>query len=228
MSVLGEALGPLEPTKAGLTPDGRLTTEVAQTRVLFNGVPAPLLYVSDKQINAIVPYDLNPFLVTDAEVQVEYRGVRSHAVRVPLLTARPGFFLAPEAEQDPFGLLKRALIFNEDGTVNSKRNRARRGSIITVYLTGEGAIRPSVPDGTILHDVLPQPLQRVVVEFGNEQDVEPVAADVVYAGGVSGAAAGLLQVNVRVPSQYVLIYESTWMSVRIGSERASTFVALKE
>jgi uncharacterized protein (TIGR03437 family) len=136
--------------------------------------------------------------------------------------------MAPEADQDPFSLLKRALIFNEDGTVNSKRNPARRGSIITVYLTGEGAIRPSVPDGTILHNLLPQPLQRVAVEFGDEQEVEPVGADVLYAGGVPGAAAGLLQVNVRVPSQYVLIYESTWMSVRIGSERASTVVALRK
>ena len=54
--------------------DGRLATTLAETRILFNGAPAPLLYVSDRQGSTIVPYAVagRP----SVEVQVEHRGVR--------------------------------------------------------------------------------------------------------------------------------------------------------
>lgn len=63
-------MGPSDPVSLRLTDDRRLATALAGTRILFNDVPAPLVYVSDKQSSAIVPYAVAGR--TSVDVQVEY------------------------------------------------------------------------------------------------------------------------------------------------------------
>jgi uncharacterized protein (TIGR03437 family) len=70
VTLFGSALGPAELVRLRLTDDGRVATTLADTRILFNGLPAPLLYVSDKQSSAIVPYAMSGRSTVD--VQVEY------------------------------------------------------------------------------------------------------------------------------------------------------------
>ena len=123
VTLFGSAMGPSELVRLRLTEDRRLATTLADTRILFNGVPAPLLYVSDKQSSAIVPYAVAGR--TSVDVQVEYRGVRSDPVTVPVLASRPGIFSLDSTGQG------QGAILNEDGTVNSPSNPARRGSIIS-------------------------------------------------------------------------------------------------
>jgi hypothetical protein len=53
-TVWGSGLGPDQLTPLHLT-SGRVDTTLADTQVLFNGAPAPLLMVKAGQINAIVP-----------------------------------------------------------------------------------------------------------------------------------------------------------------------------
>jgi hypothetical protein len=57
VSLYGFPLGPAEE-KSYEVSGGKLTTRLNSTRVLFDGIPAPLLYVSPAQINAIVPYEV--------------------------------------------------------------------------------------------------------------------------------------------------------------------------
>ena len=118
-------MGPSELVRLSLAEDGRLATTLAGTRILFSGVPAPLLYVSDKQSSAIVPYALTG--QSSVDVQVEYQGVRSEAVTVPVLTARPGIFGVDGSGHG------QGAILNEDGSPNSPSNPAQRGSIIMLY-----------------------------------------------------------------------------------------------
>ena len=54
---------------------GTLPTNLADTRILCNGLPPPLLYVSSKQSSAIIPYAVAGR--TSVDVQVEYQGARS-------------------------------------------------------------------------------------------------------------------------------------------------------
>jgi uncharacterized protein (TIGR03437 family) len=56
ITVFGSIIGPA--TLAGMQMDsnGRVATTLAQTSVIFDGVPAPLVYVSASQLSAIVPY----------------------------------------------------------------------------------------------------------------------------------------------------------------------------
>ena len=212
VTLFGSAMGPAELVRLRLTEDRRLATTLAETHILFDGVPAPLMYVSEKQSSAIVPYAVSGR--TSVEVQVEYKGVRSEAVTVPVLPSRPGIF-----SMDGTGEGQGAIL-NEDGSVNSPSNPARRGSIITLYGTGGGEAAPGVVDGQIVSGVPPLTSLPVSVFFdfryfgGGSK-----AGEVLYAGGVSGSVAGLLQVNVRVPANtedtgnevpFVLIIGSHW------------------
>jgi uncharacterized protein (TIGR03437 family) len=208
VTLFGSAMGSSELVSLSLTEDFRLATTLGGTRILFNGVPAPLLYVSERQSSAIVPYAVTG--QSSVDVQVEYQGVRSEAVTVPVLTSRPGIF----------GLDGQGAIFNEDGTLNSRSNPAQRGSIITLYGTGGGEAAPGVVDGQIVSGVPPRTSLPVSVFFDvddSEFGVQSKAGEVLYAGGVSGSVAGLLQLNVRVPANAVDTGNAVPFALTIGS-----------
>jgi uncharacterized protein (TIGR03437 family) len=192
VTLFGSAMGPSELVRLRLTEDRRLATTLADTRILFNGVPAPLLYVSDKQGSAIVPSAVAGR--TSVDVQVEYRGVRSDPVAAPVLASRPGIFSLDSTGQG------QGAILNEDGTVNSPSNPAGKGSIITIFGTGGGEGAPSVVDGEIVSGVVPRASLPVSVFFARGLYEEWAQGEVLYAGGSPGSVAGLLQVNVRVPA----------------------------
>ena len=65
---------------------------VAQTRVLFDGISAPIIYASSGQTAVVVPYEVAGHAAT--EVVVEYQGVQSSQVSVPVAAAAPGLFTA--------------------------------------------------------------------------------------------------------------------------------------
>jgi uncharacterized protein (TIGR03437 family) len=191
VTLFGSGIGPTELATLRLTGDRRLATTLAETRVLFDGVPAPLVHVSEKQSTAIVPYAVSGR--TSVEVQAEYKGVRSEALTVPVLASRPGIFSV-----DGSGL-GQAAILNEDGSLNSPSNPAVRGSIVSIFGTGGGEAAPGMLDGQIVSGVLTRTSLPVSVFFARGDYEEWGQGEVLYAGGSSGSVAGLLQVNVRVP-----------------------------
>jgi uncharacterized protein (TIGR03437 family) len=184
----GTNIGPKELVKLRLNPAGRLETLLERTIVLFDGVPAPLIYVSETQTSAIVPYWLAGRFST--RLQVEYQGVRSAAVDFHVTETAPGIFTQNSSGS---GL---GAILNQNGTVNSSSNPERKGSIIQIFATGEGVVSPVPADGSLtpLTQPFPQPLQHVSVTIGGRP------AEVDYRGAAPGAVAGLFQVNARIPN----------------------------
>lgn len=85
-------LGPPRLTPLSLTEERRVATMLADTRIFFSGVPAPLIYVSDKQSSAIVPSTV--VAQHFVEVQVQYQGVLSNVVTAPVVPSHPGIFTA--------------------------------------------------------------------------------------------------------------------------------------
>ncbi len=84
---------------------------------------------------------------------------------------------------------------NPDGSVNSASNPVAVGSYISVYATGEGQTNPAGTNGKPGDTPAPQPVaQPVTATIGG------LDATVLYAGGVPGLVAGLLQVNVQIPT----------------------------
>ncbi|MDE3164624.1 MAG: hypothetical protein KGN36_02375, partial [Acidobacteriota bacterium] len=90
--VWGSGLGPVPLAGLQLDGNGIVDTAVSGVRILFDGVPAPIVYVSAGQCSAAVPY----FGATKAttHVQVEYQGVRSDPLEIPVSSTAPGLFAA--------------------------------------------------------------------------------------------------------------------------------------
>jgi uncharacterized protein (TIGR03437 family) len=164
---------------------GIFGTTLASTRVLFDGTPAPLLWVRSGQVAAVVPASVAGRSAT--QVAVEFRGRASAAVPVAVQQAVPGVFTRTGTGTGP------AAALNEDGSTNSQENPALRGSVVVLYATGLGVTSPALPDGSVVTgaDALAQ--TPVTVVIGGQ------TAAVEYAGGVPGQTVGLYQLNVRVP-----------------------------
>lgn len=212
VTIFGAQMGPSAPVRLEMNADKRLATALSGARVLFNGVAAPLLYVSESQSSAIVPAAVAGLATVD--VQVEYNGVRSESLTVPVLEARPGIFSIDGSGEG------QAAVTNEDGSPNSAANPARRGSVITLYATGGAETAAGVEDGQIVGDVLPRTSLPVSAMFDlgtSEFPVLPKSAEVQYAGGAPGSVAGLLQINLQVPADAVTTGNRVPFLLIIGS-----------
>ena len=186
VAIFGSGLGP--GTLVGLQLDSRgyVSTSLAGTQVLFDGVAAPLIYTWAGQVSAVVPYAVSG--KTSTQVQVSYQNQNSNLVAIPVTNAVPGIFT-----MDASGRGQGAIV-NQDGTVNSADNPAAVGSYVSVYATGEGQTKPGGIDGKPGDTPAPTPIaQPVTVTVGG------LNAQVQYAGGAPGQLAGLLQVNVQLP-----------------------------
>jgi uncharacterized protein (TIGR03437 family) len=192
--IMGSSIGPPQLVPLHIE-NGRLATSLDNTRVLFNGIAAPIIYASEKQTSAIVPATVAS--ASAVEVQVEYRGARSNVVTLPVVEVRPGMFTA-----DGSGLGQVAAL-NEDGSVNSPANPAARGSVISLFLTGAGLTVPQPGDSEIIGSVPPRLNAAgidVLLSLETPYDgADAVLADLLYAGAVPGSVQGLVQLNARIP-----------------------------
>lgn len=184
VTIFGTNIGPSTLTSSQIV-NGRLATTLAETRVLFDGNPAPLVYVSASQISAIVPYAVASRITT--ALQVEYRGTRTNTVTLNVVDTAPGLFTANSSGRGP------GAILNQDSSVNTASNAARPGNVIILYGTGEGITDPVGQDGQLATTVYPKPRQPVTVRIGGRD------AEVLYAGAAPGLVAGVFQINVKVP-----------------------------
>jgi uncharacterized protein (TIGR03437 family) len=156
---------------------------VAGVRVLFDGIPAPLLYVREDQINAVVPFAVAS--AASVQVRVEYQGRPVNSLTLPVRPADPGIFRIGSTE---FG-----AILNQDNTLNTPENPAARGSIITFWTTGMGVFDSTYEDGSIIGDNASSLRLPVQVSLSGQD------SQVLYSGASPGMVAGVAQLNVRVP-----------------------------
>jgi uncharacterized protein (TIGR03437 family) len=186
VAIFGKNLGPGTPSSLQLDSSGRVASTLDGVRVLFDGVPAPLLYVSEWQINGVVPTAVGGRKWS--QVQVEYGGFRSLPVLVPALTSAPSVFTL---EMTGMG---QAAVVNQDGSVNSHSTPAETGSIISIYLTGAGLFDFSMVDGEIPSGASDEGFLPIRVFIGG------LEAEVTYAGVAPTLVRGVTQVNARVPT----------------------------
>ncbi len=186
ITLFGTALGPATPVTAVLDSAGRISSSIGNVRVLVGGIPSPMIYASDTQVSAIVPYESAG--LANATVQVEYQGVQSNSMSVAMANTAPGLFTGNATGA---GAL---VAINQDNTLNSAANPAAKGSVVVFYATGEGQTSPAGQTGKISSD---QPFPRPVLPIAVLIDGQP--ADVLYAGAAPNFVAGLMQVNVRIP-----------------------------
>jgi uncharacterized protein (TIGR03437 family) len=134
-----------------------------------------------------VPYEITG---TNAQVTVTYQGQTSAAISVSIASSAPGIFTLDSTGQG------QAAAINQDGiTANSTANPAKAGDVISIYATGEGQTTPSGADGKPASVPYPYPNLPVTATVGGQ------GAPVQYAGGAPGEVAGVMQVNVQIPSE---------------------------
>lgn len=183
-------------TLGGTLGDG---TPAGNTTITFSGIAAPLLYVSQTQINAIVPYELAGRKTADV---VLTRYGRSATFTVPIQDTSPGVFTATQN-----GTGQGAILNAADSTFNSAANPAEKGSAITMFATGAGAWNPTVPDGALslaatnpLCTVPNLPLCVHLVAQPVSLTIGGKPAKLLYVGTSPYQVWSLLQVNAMVPN----------------------------
>jgi uncharacterized protein (TIGR03437 family) len=130
--------------------------------VTFNGLNSTIVYAGSTQINLIVPFGLAGQQA--ASVLVMSGGLTSNSFKVNLAASSPGIF-------NP------GIINVDTGTVNSASNPAKRGSYVSIYLTG-----------------LANPVSNVTVNFGSQTGLVPQFA------GAQPTLPALDQVNFLIPA----------------------------
>ena len=184
VTIFGSGIGPVQKVDARLNSSGLVDTAIGDTKVFFDGVAAPLFYVQSNQINAQVPYEVAG--KASAVLQVQYQNALTPPVELPVADSFPAIFAIS-------GGVGAGAILNQDSTLNSASNPATPGSVVVLYATGEGQTIPAGITGKLSEPPYPTPVAQVSVTIGG------LPAEVIFAGGAPGFA-GLLQVNVRVPS----------------------------
>ncbi len=197
VSIFGTNLGPSTPASFQLTSAGKVPTTIGTTQVFFNGTAAPLLYVSATQINAIVPYEIAGSAQTT--MTVTSNGIPSSGLTLLVVSSSPAIFTVT---QNGSG---QAAALNQNGTVNSASNPAARGSVISIYGTGEGQTNPAGVTGSVTPGVPPfaMPAGNVATSFqvpGPGGTITSIPATIQYGGEAPSLVAGVLQVNVVVPN----------------------------
>jgi uncharacterized protein (TIGR03437 family) len=189
LTVRGYSAGAAAVSGLKLDEAGMVATKLNGLQVTFDGKAAPLLYTSANQTNLIVPYEVAR--KTSTVIQVTYAAaagtVQTAAWVLPVAASAPGVFTLDATGTGP------AAVLNQDGSVNSATNPAARGSIISIYATGEGQTSPAGVTGSVTPSNTKAPMLPVTVTIGG------IGATVQYAGSAPGEVAGLLQVNAVVP-----------------------------
>jgi uncharacterized protein (TIGR03437 family) len=181
VTIFDNGLGPPQFVQASVPQAGVLPTSLADTRVLFGGNAASLLYVQDKVVSAIVPYSPPGYPAT---VTLELGGVATANATVLMDFAAPGLFTLDESGKGNVAAV------NADGSINSPMNPAKRGTLVLLYGTGMSQWPSCLTFGSNLLAVSPP----VEVEIGGER------ALVLYAGSVPGITCAAQQVNIVIPS----------------------------
>lgn len=172
VAVFGSAMGDFAQS-AGTLP---LPEYLAGFEAYVNNVPAPLYYVSPTQVNIQIPYETPAGLAT-LSVGNPYA---NFDFNIRVASSAPGIFTFA------------------DGTVNPS-NSAVRGQTVTMFITGEGKVTPSLADGTSPSartplSQLPKPVLPVTVTVGGVQTATPAFI------GIPSGLVGVTQINFTIPT----------------------------
>ena len=170
--------------------NGRVSNTIGGVTVEFLpiGVLAPLTYVSNRQVNAIVPFEVAG--LSQVQVRVNFNGRSSEPFPVSVAQTAPGIFTMNGSGTGP------GAILNHDGSVNSVARPERRGGVIVLYLTGAGQTAPPGISGRVPADSEPyttRPLAPATVHINGQP------ARILFYGEAAGLVSGAVQMNVEVP-----------------------------
>jgi uncharacterized protein (TIGR03437 family) len=162
-----------------------LPTALDNVSVTINGAAAPLYYISPTQLNVQIPYETP---TGERVTLLVSNNGQTASTTIQMSAAAPGIFTD----------LSGAILLTATAT---------RGQTIALYLTGAGAVQPSVPTGAEPNSgTTPVPAQTTLVTVGG------VEASTTYVG-IPSWSIGVLQIDFIVPDAAALGPQSVVVSV---------------
>jgi uncharacterized protein (TIGR03437 family) len=193
VTIFGTGIGPATAAYATTDPaTGKLTTMIGGVQVLLSGIAAPMIYASNTQVSAVVPYEMA--FVANSPVSIEYAGESSNSDQLTVAAAAPGLFAQNSSGSGP------GAILNQDNSLNGPGHAAAKGSIVQVYMTGEGQTIPQGITGAITTVTLPPPQVTPAPLLSIQVSINGQPANYTYAGEAPGMVAGVMQLNVQIPA----------------------------
>ncbi len=182
ISIAGQNMSPINVATKQIP----LPTALGESCLTVNGIPVPLIFVSEKQVNAQLPFNI------DGNVTMILRtpGGVSDNFNLQILPNAPGVF-----RQQVEGLGEVPSIINiRNGGLVTGSNPVKREDRITIFLTGLGRTSPQIVEGLPSPD---SPLANALVEpkvvLGGRQ------LPIEFAGLTPGQV-GVYQINARIPA----------------------------
>jgi len=176
VTILGSNLS----TQTGQPQSFPLPTTFDGVTVTANDIALPLLYVSPTQINAQLPY-ATP--TGNATLVVRSGANLSGPMQFTVVAASPGIFLTANGQ---------AAAQNQDGSTNTSQRSAPLGSVLTVYMTGQGAVDNPVPDGVATPSAV---LSNATLPASATINGAPATLQFL---GLAPGFAGVLQANIVI------------------------------
>jgi uncharacterized protein (TIGR03437 family) len=213
--IFGSGLGPAALVLGHVT-NNAFDTLLSDTQVFFDATPAPIVYASANQTSVMVPYGVAGRATTS--IRIVYKGVQSDPIPYTVVATTPAIYTA---NSGGFG---QGAILNQDLSVNGAGNAAAKGTVVAIYMTGEGVTSPASVDGVIAGvngAGLFKPVQTVTATVGG------VPATVEYAGSAPSILYGVMQVNVRIPDTATSGNAALVINVGSTPTQANVTVAVK-
>ena len=161
-----------------------LPTALGGVRVLVNALPAPLFFVSPRQINFQVPFEADS--PGNVDVVVTRNGEGSPSEPASMAEFAPAVFINP-ATGEP--IIQRF----PDGALITAANPAKPGDVLILFVTGIGGLsNPPATGAAAAASPLAQARVTPVVTVGGE-------ATQVFFAGLAPFFVGLGQVNIQLP-----------------------------
>jgi uncharacterized protein (TIGR03437 family) len=185
----GSNFGPASLLTAAVDPvTGLLSGTLAGASLLFDNIPAPLVYINATSVAGTVPYEVAGEMTSQVVMEVE--GQRSAPLTVPVQPTAPGVFSINFSGTGP------SVAFNDVNgvtTLNSTDHPVPVGAALEIFATGEGQTTPPGQDGVFSTTPVPKPTAPVAVSIGGVPQT-----NILYAGAIPGEPPGVLQVNIVV------------------------------
>lgn len=165
-------------------------------KVMVNGRPAPISFVSSNQINIQIPYATSePY----ATFQVINNGAMSNQVTLYTNLTAPGVFTLTSNDGTYPPGIGPAAVLHADYSLVTAEKPAKAGETLQLFVTGLGSVTPPVADGVGAPSNPPSMVDDDVFIDLFDQNFVDSEAQVTFAGLAPGFA-GLYQVNFIVPS----------------------------
>jgi uncharacterized protein (TIGR03437 family) len=168
------------------TSERPLPTALGESCITVNGLPIPLILVSNTEINAQIPFEITG----TATLILRTPGGVSDNFNLQVAPTAPSVFRAMVAGLDsPVP----TIVNGRNGLLVTGSNPVKRGDSIVIYLTGMGKTNPPVDSGIAApSNPLAKTISEPTVLLGGRE------LPVVYAGLTPGEV-GVYQINANIP-----------------------------